>query len=295
MRNTQCAAVPERVRARLAVPNATLLSSFVFRIAYCPLPIALFALRPSCQLPSPIANCSLKNRVGPADTSRVTRTTPWQRWGRTTALGVVSAIAVWFAFGAGSPVPLLDWFDLGVHEAGHLVAFPLPEIVMFMAGSFAQVAFPLAMAWYFGLRRRDPAAGGFCLVWAGTSAWDVSVYAADAVTQQLPLIGGGQHDWAYILGHYDALHLTAGVAGGIEVAGAILAVAGLIVVALALVPQRAVRPVSVAAGIPSEGNGPGLTHLRFPVVPAPAPVPVEADPWLEASRLPFRHEGAVRQ
>jgi hypothetical protein len=218
--------------------------------------------------------------------------TLWQRWGRTTALGVVSVIAAWFAFAAGSPVPLLDWFDLGVHEAGHLMAFPLPEIVMFMAGSFAQVAFPLAMAWYFGLRRSDPAAGGFCLVWAGTSTWDVSIYAADAVTQQLPLIGGGQHDWAYILGHYDALHLTAGVARGIEVAGAILAVTGLIVVALVLVPQRAVRRVS-AAGMTAQGNGPGLTHLRFPVVPAP--VPAETDPWLEASRLPFRHEGGVKQ
>jgi hypothetical protein len=36
-----------------------------------------------------------------------------------------------------------------------------------------------------------------CLVWAGASAWDVSVYAADAVSQRLPLVGG-LHDWAYI-------------------------------------------------------------------------------------------------
>ncbi|MBI5158110.1 MAG: hypothetical protein HZA58_08905 [Acidimicrobiia bacterium] len=199
------------------------------------------------------------------------RATPWQRWGRATALGVASATAAWFAFGSRSPVPILDWFDLGVHEAGHLLAFPLPEIAMFMAGSVAQVAFPLVMAWYFGLRRRDPAAGGFCLVWAGTSAWDVSVYAADAVSQQLPLIGGGQHDWAYILRYYDALHLTAGVARGIEAAGAILALTGLVVVAFALFPSRAVRPAS-ATGIP-------------------APVAAGADLWLEASRLPFRHEG----
>lgn len=214
----------------------------------------------------------MKNSRPAADTSRVTRTSAWQRWGRATALGVASAMAAWFAFGARSPVPLLDWFDLGVHEAGHLLAFPFPEIVMFMAGSFAQVAFPVVMAWYFGMRRRDPAAGGFCLVWAGTSAWDVSVYAADAVSQQLPLIGGGQHDWAFILGHYDALHLTAGVARGIEVAGAILALTGLVAVAFAISPSRAVRPV--------------------PVKGVPARAAAAADPWLEASRLPFRHEGA---
>jgi hypothetical protein len=200
------------------------------------------------------------------------RSTRWHRWGRTTALGVVSAIAAWFAFGAHAPVPLLDWFDLGVHETGHLLAFPLPEIVMFMAGSFAQVAFPLAMAWYFSLHRRDPAAGGFCLVWAGTSAWDVSVYAADAISQQLPLIGGGQHDWTFILGHFDALHLTAGVARGIEFGGASLSVIGLIVIALALVPQRSAR--------------------RVPAAMVRVPAPVEADPWLHASRLSFRHEEA---
>src|SRR3989304_10221754 len=117
--------------------------------------------------------------------------TPWQRWGRATALAAVALAAVWYAFGAGSPVPLFDWFDLGVHEAGHLVAAPFGEITMFIGGSFAQIAFPLVMAWYFGIRRRDRAAGGFCLAWAGASAWDVSVYAGDAVAQSLPLVGGG--------------------------------------------------------------------------------------------------------
>jgi hypothetical protein len=185
-------------------------------------------------------------------------------------LGVVAAAGAWFAFGAHSPVPVLDGFDLGVHETGHLLAAPLPEIVMFMAGSFAQVAFPLAMAWYFGLVRRDPAAGGFCLVWAGTSAWDVSVYAGDAVVQQLPLVGGGQHDWAFILGHFDALHLTAAISRGIEIGGALLALAGLIVIALVLAPA------------------PALERGAEPMVRDP-----EADPWMAAGRLPFRHESGA--
>ena len=207
----------------------------------------------------------------------MSRATPWRRWGRTTLLGVVAAIATWFAFGAHTPVPLFDWFDLGVHEAGHLLAFPLPDIAMFMAGSFAQIAFPLAMAWYFGIRRGDRAAGGFCLVWAGTSAWDVSVYAADAVTQQLPLVGGGQHDWAYILGHFDALHRTADVARGIEAGGMLLAIAGLVVLALQLFPLRVpkVEPHLVA-------------------VPTPVPLAADDDPWVAAGRLPFRHEPASR-
>ncbi len=186
---------------------------------------------------------------------------------------MVAIVVAWFAFGAHSPVPLLDWFDLGVHEAGHLVAVLLPEIVMFMAGSFAQVAFPLAMAWYFGIHRRDRAAGGFSLVWAGASTWDVSVYAADAVSQQLPLVGGGQHDWAFILGHFDALHLTAGIANGIEVAGGMLAITGLVVIAFELLPAPA---------------------LRLASQPEPVHAPhTDDDPWVAAGRLPFRHEPAA--
>jgi hypothetical protein len=205
----------------------------------------------------------------------VTRGTAWQRWGRTASLGAVAIAAAAIAFVADTPVPLLDWFDLAMHETGHLLAFPLPEIVMFMAGSFAQVAFPLVMAWYFGYRFRDRAAGGLCLVWAGTSAWDVSVYAADAVAQQLPLIGGGQHDWAYILDRFDALHLTPAVARGIELGGAVLAVVGLCVIALALRERPLIRFERIVEVAPEKS------------------VP-EVDPWIVAGRLPFRHEPAPR-
>ena len=198
--------------------------------------------------------------------------TPWQRWGRTGAIAALAGVVAWFAFGLARPVPLLDWFDLAIHESGHLVAAFLPEVAMFAAGSVAQVAFPLAMAGYFGIRRRDAAAVGFCLVWAGASAWDVSVYAADAVRQSLPLVGGGQHDWAYLLGHFGALDSTARVAGVIESAGGLIAATGFAVIALSLVPAR--RP-----------EIPTVARTKF----------VAGDPWLAASRLPFRHDGGVGQ
>jgi hypothetical protein len=190
-------------------------------------------------------------------------------------IALLSGVVAWFAFGAERPVPLLDWFDLAIHETGHLVAAPLPEVAMFAAGSVAQVAFPIAMALYFGLRRRDPAAVGFCLVWAGASAWDVSVYAADAIRQSLPLVGGGQHDWAWLLGHFGALDRTYQVAGIIESVGGLMAAAGFGAIALALVPVR--RPVAT------------------PVVPVRYHTRPAGDPWLAASRLPFRHEGGAPQ
>ncbi len=197
-------------------------------------------------------------------------------WGRTAAISLVSAAVAWFAFGLGRPVPLLDWFDLAIHETGHLLAMPLPEVAMFAAGSIAQVLFPLTMAVYFGIRLRDPAAAGFCLVWAGASAWDVSVYAADAVSQSLPLVGGGQHDWGYLLGHFEALHHTDRIAATIATSGGLLAAVGFGVIALAL-----------PAAHPRRGSA---------TVAAPRRITPGADPWLAASQLPFHHkEPAVRR
>jgi hypothetical protein len=36
--------------------------------------------------------------------------------------------------------------------------------------------------------------------WVAQNLWNVSVYVADARAQLLPLVGGGEHDWNYLLG-----------------------------------------------------------------------------------------------
>jgi hypothetical protein len=50
----------------------------------------------------------------------------------------------------------------------------------------------------------------------------VAVYIADAPAEELPLVGGGTHDWAYLLGPgvWDALDDAASVAQAVHVAGA---------------------------------------------------------------------------
>ena len=202
--------------------------------------------------------------------------TPWALWRRPLAAALAGGVIAWFAFVANREVPVLDWFDLAVHEAGHLLATPLSPLAMFLAGSVAQIAFPLAMAGYFGFRRRDAAAAGFCLAWAGTSAWDVSVYAGDAVTRTLPLVGGGEHDWAYILGPngFDALDMTKSVAGFIEFSGAVMAVLGIGI---------ALRETAAALARPARGHA---LLLRAHASPDEA-----EDPWGAAASLPFRHTG----
>jgi hypothetical protein len=137
-------------------------------------------------------------------------------------------------------VPLLGLVDLGFHELGHLVAFPLPEVLTAAAGSVTQVAVPAGLAGYFLFRRHDRAAAAVCLAWAATSAADAAVYIADAPYEQLELIGG-YHDWAFVLGELGWMEHAARLAAAVRwFAWMLLAVAVLIAASPWL--QRAWRP-----------------------------------------------------
>ena len=123
----------------------------------------------------------------------------WRFRGRYVAGLVPLALMGFNAFVRGVRVPLLGWIDLAIHEAGHVLAFPLPDIGMAAMGSGLQVMMPLLFVGAFWLREHDPLGTAVTLGWAGTSFQDASVYIADAPYQRLPLIGG-EHDWAWILG-----------------------------------------------------------------------------------------------
>jgi hypothetical protein len=100
----------------------------------------------------------------------------------------------------------IDGVNLIFHEAGHTIAFFLPQTLSILAGSFLQVAVPLLCALYFFLRK-DIFSGSIILLWAGQSVVNVSVYVADALAQELPLLGGDAviHDWNYLLSQYGML------------------------------------------------------------------------------------------
>ena len=194
-------------------------------------------------------------------------------WGRY-ALGAAASLAIGgWAFGAGRPVWGLDAFDLAVHELGHLLTALLPRLVNFLAGSVFQVAVPLALAAYFLFRRHEWASAGFCVAWAGTSARDVAVYVADAPVQALPLIGGGTHDWAYLLGPegWNCIDRAGAVAGFVKVLGLLMVAAG---VALCLWP--------LAERLLGRRRAPSVMPVR---VASMAGDPA-GDPWLAATALP---------
>jgi hypothetical protein len=105
---------------------------------------------------------------------------------------------------------LLDSVDLAIHETGHLVFGPLGELIGFAGGTLMQLLMPALFIGYF-LRREDRHGASVALWWVGQNCANISVYAADARAQELPLVGGGEHDWAYLLGRFGWLAHDQGV------------------------------------------------------------------------------------
>lgn len=94
-------------------------------------------------------------------------------------------------------VPILDSANLALHEAGHPLVGLLSERLAVYGGTLFQLLFPLVVTVHF--RRRQQAAGaGVGAVWLGENLHNVARYMADARVQELPLVGGGDHDWTEI-------------------------------------------------------------------------------------------------
>ena len=116
---------------------------------------------------------------------------------------------------------LLAGVDLAIHETGHLVFGPFGEFIGFAGGTIFQLLMPAAFVVYF-LRRGDQHSASVALWWVGQNCGHIAVYAADARAQELPLVGGGEHDWAYLLSATGNLQNDKGVARAFTAAGFLL-------------------------------------------------------------------------
>jgi hypothetical protein len=115
---------------------------------------------------------------------------------------------------------MIDGLNLVIHEAGHFIFRPFGEFLMIAGGSLFQVIVPVTFAGYFYFNKQSLSCA-FVLFWVGESLLNVSVYAADSVVMQLPLLGGSDsiHDWNYMLEQMGLLRQTAGVALAIRALG----------------------------------------------------------------------------
>ena len=115
----------------------------------------------------------------------------------------------------------LDSLDLAIHETGHLVFGFGGETLTLLGGTLFQLMVPAAFA--VALWRSGDRHGATVPVWwLGQNCWNISVYIRDARAQELPLVGGGEHDWAILLANWDWLNRDASLANAVHFVGVVL-------------------------------------------------------------------------
>jgi hypothetical protein len=93
---------------------------------------------------------------------------------------------------------ILDHANLLFHEAGHPLVGLFSTRLEPYGGTLGQLAFPALLIGAFW-RRRQPVELAVCALWFCENGLNIARYLADARRVELPLVGGGDHDWNTIL------------------------------------------------------------------------------------------------
>jgi hypothetical protein len=115
-------------------------------------------------------------------------------------------------------VLLLDNANLAIHEAGHPIIGLFSNRLMVYGGTIFQLLFPLIFAGHFW-RERHSLGWSICLAWFGENLLNVGRYMADARAHELPLVGGGEHDWTEIFSRWGVLAADIRIGGTVRTIG----------------------------------------------------------------------------
>jgi hypothetical protein len=109
-------------------------------------------------------------------------------------------ISDWLEGNHTGPINFIHGANLIFHEAGHMIFRILGEFMAILGGSLNQILIPTGISGYF-FWKGQRYSGAVTLAWMGENFWDVSIYASDASTTLLPLLGGDGtiHDWNWLL------------------------------------------------------------------------------------------------
>lgn len=130
-------------------------------------------------------------------------------------------------------IPVLDSANLVFHEAGHVFYGVLGETAGLYGGVLGQLTFPIVVMVVFFFRR-EAAGVAVGAIWTAQNLFNVARYMADARARELPLVGGGEHDFDHIFTRWGVLHRDLEIAGHVRVIAWIL-----IIVTLAWIARRA--------------------------------------------------------
>ena len=155
------------------------------------------------------------------DRLRDIRETPWTTTTTGKLIAALLAASLLFVLAVSGPegwIPILDSLNLVFHESGHPLFGLFGETIGFLGGTLMQLIVPLLVVgscWY----KRQAVALGLAGVWFFENFLNIARYMADARTQELPLVGGGEHDWATLFGQWGLLAQDTAIAGVVKTMG----------------------------------------------------------------------------
>ena len=158
------------------------------------------------------------------ETDNIIHTDTTDRWiGRAGKYAIISLMSLFFFYMVikRNSWCFLDYINLPFHESGHIMFRLFGETVQFLGGTISQMMWPMILMVYF-VRRKEWLSSSFCLFWFGENLLNISKYVADARMMALPLVGGGIHDWNFLLGKWGILHYDQAIAKTLFIIGAVI-------------------------------------------------------------------------
>ena len=139
--------------------------------------------------------------------------------GRLIAFGIGAGLFVLFILVSESGfVFLIDHANLLFHEAGHPIVGMFSSRLEPYGGTLGQLVFPIVLAVSFR-RKGQPLSFAASLLWFFENWLNIARYMADARAQELPLVGGGDHDWNTIFGRWNSLAYDTHIASVVRCIG----------------------------------------------------------------------------
>jgi len=110
---------------------------------------------------------------------------------------------------------LLDHANLLFHEAGHPAVGLFSTRLEPYGGTLGQLVFPVALAVSFW-RKGQPLGVAAACIWFFENGFNIARYMADARRLELPLVGGGDHDWNRIFSRWGLLEYDTHIAAAVR-------------------------------------------------------------------------------
>jgi hypothetical protein len=136
-------------------------------------------------------------------------------------IGFVASVGLFLALVFCSEpgfVFIVDHANLLFHEAGHPIVALFSQRLEPYGGTIGQLVFPCVLAVSFWRKGQSFSFAG-AVIWFFENWLNIARYLADARRQELPLVGGGDHDWHRILSRWNLLPYDVSIAAVIKTVG----------------------------------------------------------------------------